>query len=212
MEEKSVLERTYALLWTLNMPIELLLEFEYSIIDCATLLIHVCWFEFNLNININLFRMSRETGRMVDGEMRTIWFIEDRKDKPREKSTRKKKLLIFSTSEVERIIKRRLFNVRAIAASPVQFLLIPQSTNEVWGQERTVSKKALLTAITGENPFSRTGDRKNEEYMDLYLQNIAAEGFQNPEIGEWSDYIPMEAPIIDYLAIDTKLATGWRYP
>ena len=212
MEEKSVLERTYALLWTLNMPIELLLEFEYSIIDCATLLIHVCWFEFNLNIDINLFRMSGETGRMVDGETRTIRFIEDRKDKPREKSTRKKKLLIFSTSEVERIIKRRLFNVRAIAASPVQCLLIPQSTNEVWGQERTISKKALLTAITGENPFSRTGDRKNEEYMDLYLQNIAADGFQNPEIGEWGDYIPMEAPIIDYLAMDTKLATGWRYP
>ena len=66
MEEKSVLEWTYALLWTLNMPIELLLEFEYSIIDCATLLIHVCWFEFNLNIDINLFRMSGETGGMVE--------------------------------------------------------------------------------------------------------------------------------------------------
>ena len=48
--------------------------------------------------------------------------------------------------------------------------------------------------------------------MDTYLWNAPESDLVITKLGTVKDYLPVNAPLLDYLATDTEGPTGWKYP
>ena len=48
--------------------------------------------------------------------------------------------------------------------------------------------------------------------MDTFLKQVPESDFLMTNLGPEKDYLPVQAPLLDYLNIETKGSTGWKYP
>ena len=48
--------------------------------------------------------------------------------------------------------------------------------------------------------------------MDKYLQETLESDLVIIKLGKVKDYLPVDAPLLDYLVTDTDGPTGWKYP
>ena len=48
--------------------------------------------------------------------------------------------------------------------------------------------------------------------MDKYLQEALESDLVITKLGKVKDYLPVDAPLLDYLVTDTEGPTGWKYP
>ena len=48
--------------------------------------------------------------------------------------------------------------------------------------------------------------------MDTFLKHVPESDFLMTNLGPEKDYLPVQAPLLDYLTIETKGSTGWKYP
>ena len=48
--------------------------------------------------------------------------------------------------------------------------------------------------------------------MDTYLKRVPESELFMTKLGSEKDYLPVQAPLLDYLTVETEGPTGWKYP
>ena len=76
--------------------------------------------------------------------------------------------------------------------------------------KKQISKFALLKKFVGYTP--KMGKNEDQECMEYYLDNVMEDGLQDLRVGEWKKFLPLRASLIDFLAVDLKEISGWKYP
>ena len=133
-----------------------------------------------------------------------------RKKEPFSETFRKLKYEKYNSQELEDAARSRMIKCRAEKSSSDQSFLIPQIGEAVWGDKKQISKFALLKKFVGYTP--KMGKNEDQECMEYYLDNVMEDGLQDLRVGEWEKFLPLGAPLIDFLAVDLKEISGWKYP
>ena len=107
-------------------------------------------------------------------------------------------------------IEHRIGRYREKRVDPSFSILIPNPSMKVWGEGRTFSKIDMVGACVGFKP--RINTKRDEFCMDKFLKKSKSELLMTPDIGSTRDYLPVGAPLLDYLVEDTKHIDGWKYP
>ena len=79
-----------------------------------------------------------------------------------------------------------------------------------WGDTREFNKVSLVSQIIGYKP--RINNKCDARCMDKYLQETLESDLVIIKLGKVKDYLPVDAPLLDYLVTDTDGPTGWKYP
>ena len=116
----------------------------------------------------------------------------------------------YSSSDLESSAKSVITKYRTEKSSVKQTLLIPPSEISCWGDKNLFSKFAIIKKLVGYTP--KMGCREDRDCMETYLDNIMEDGIQDLRVGNWNDFLPMGAPLLDFLAVDLKRIDGWKYP
>ena len=48
--------------------------------------------------------------------------------------------------------------------------------------------------------------------MDTFLKQVPESELDMTDLGLNQDYLPVQAPLLDYLTVETEGLTGWKYP
>ena len=107
-------------------------------------------------------------------------------------------------------IENRIGRYRERRVDPSFSILIPKPDVKTWGEERTFSKVDMIGACVGFKP--RINRKRDGFCMDKFLQRSRSDMLMVPDIGDLKDFLPVDAPLLDYLTEDTKCNDGWKYP
>ena len=58
----------------------------------------------------------------------------------------------------------------------------------------------------------RINTKDDERNMRLYLKKLFKDKLVTPRTGLDEEFMPMGAPLLDFLTVDTEGSTGWKYP
>ena len=108
------------------------------------------------------------------------------------------------------IIEKRWEELRSKPSNPEQAWLIPQPSRNSWGDTRDFNKVSLVSQIIGYKP--RINNKNDAECMDKYIREAPESDLGITKLGKVKDYLPVDAPLLDYLVTDTDGPTGWKYP
>ena len=59
---------------------------------------------------------------------------------------------------------------------------------------------------------TRINSKNDAKCMDTYLIDALGSELVITKLGSVKDYLPVEAPLLDFLATDIEGPTGWKYP
>lgn len=48
--------------------------------------------------------------------------------------------------------------------------------------------------------------------MEKYLSKVSRPGLDKPDLLQTQEFLPMEAPLLDFLVVDAKKIDGSKYP
>ena len=122
-------------------------------------------------------------------------------------------MLYFSsvdTDEFRKRIKERLIKQRSKEFNPSLSLLIPQEGEKIWGEKRKANKVEMLGQLIGYRHKMNTG--KDDIYMRKYLTKVSKTGLNKPDYLRTKEFLPIDAPLVDFLIEDTAGLDGWKYP
>ena len=78
------------------------------------------------------------------------------------------------------------------------------------GEKRVGSKVEMVAQIVGFRPKINTG--RDKSCMDVYLNRVSRSGLDMPTMMTQEQFLPAGAPLLDFLAYDTRKPEGWKYP
>ena len=58
----------------------------------------------------------------------------------------------------------------------------------------------------------KINNKNNAKCMNTYLLIAPESEVVMTKLGPLKDYLPVEAPLLDYLTVETEGSTGWKYP
>ena len=122
-------------------------------------------------------------------------------------------LYLFSGAgarEFKQRIETRWDEERAKTSSPSQTWLIPQPRSNSWGDTKLHNKVNLMKDMIGYKPRINTKD--DEKKIRLYLRKLLKDKLVIPKTGLNEEFLPMGAPLLDFLTVDTEGPSGWKYP
>ena len=122
-------------------------------------------------------------------------------------------LYLFSGAGAKKFkqrIETRWDEERAKTSSISQTWLIPQPRSNSWGDKQLHNKVNLVKDMIGYKPRINTKD--DERNMRLYLRQSFKDKLVIPKTGLNKEFLPMRAPLLDFLTVDTEGPTGWKYP
>ena len=114
------------------------------------------------------------------------------------------------TEEFRKRIKERLIKQRSKEFNPSLSLLIPQEGEKVWGEKRKANKVEMLGQLVRYRHKINTG--KDDIYMRKYLTKVSKMGLNKPDYLRTKEFLPIDAPLVDFLIEDTTGLDGWKYP
>ena len=117
---------------------------------------------------------------------------------------------ILEPEELEREIAERRERFRSLEYERSQSLLIPQVGDKTWGEKRTFSKVDMVGEITGFR--HKIGTKRDRHCMIKYLENVSSNRLNVPRFGDRRDFLPVGAPLLDYLENDISNSEGWKFP
>ena len=91
-----------------------------------------------------------------------------------------------------------------------QTWLIPQPKRSAWGDSKEFNQVNLVREMVRYKP--RINNKNDAKCMDTYLKDAPESELVITKLGSIDDYLPVEAPLLDYLATNTEGSTGWKYP
>ena len=68
----------------------------------------------------------------------------------------------------------------------------------------------MLKSLTGKTPNIAT--KNGATNMDLYLNKNNKSGIPDLRVGDWEDFLPAGAHLIDFLAVAIDQEATWKYP
>lgn len=89
-------------------------------------------------------------------------------------------------------------------------MLIPAQYPKVWGETRIANKIDMVGEVAGHTHRINTGG--DERYMSLYLNQVSPDGLDWPSRLTLDEFLPLHAPLLDFLVEDTKRTDAWKYP
>ena len=117
---------------------------------------------------------------------------------------------LLTAEDFRRNISRRTDEERAKEYTESMRLLIPQPEEMIWGERRAGSKAAMVGEIVGWTPRINTG--KDTVCMQRYITRVSKDGLDQPSFMRVRQYLPAEAPLLDYLVEEYEKVDGWKYP
>ena len=123
---------------------------------------------------------------------------------------RKKDFEFLSSEELEREARKRIREQRKLTVESAHKILIPQTEKIVWGDKQVINKLAIIRKIVGYTP--KINSYRDNTCMRDFLDQIRTDGIQDCRIGRWKEFMPNDAPVLDFLAVDATLSSGWTYP
>ena len=54
--------------------------------------------------------------------------------------------------------------------------------------------------------------RRDEECMAVFLDKVIVNGFQDPGLTPFKEFLPRSAPLVNFLSIGIHSGAGWKYP
>ena len=117
---------------------------------------------------------------------------------------------VLEPEEIEREIAERRERFRSMDYNRSQSLLIPQIGEKTWGEKRTFSKVGMVAGIVGFRHM--IGTKRDRHCMVKYLENVSSSRLNIPSFGERKDFLPVGAPLLDYLEDDISKSEGWMFP
>ena len=114
---------------------------------------------------------------------------------------------LLKAGDLEDEVKRRLELQRSKIATEQMSLLVSHGGEKVWGEKRVRSKVAQ---IVGFRHKINTG--RETSCMDVYLSRVSRSGLEVPTMMTQEQFLPAGAPLLDFLAYDTRKPEGWKYP
>ena len=88
---------------------------------------------------------------------------------------------------------------------PEQTWLIPQPSRSAWGDSKEFNKVTLMREMIGYKP--RINNKNNAKCMDTYLIDDPMSELMITKLGSVKDYLPVEAPLLDFLTTDIHRGT-----
>ena len=116
----------------------------------------------------------------------------------------------IGATKFKRIVEKRLDEERNKTSTPSQTLLIPQPSSSFWGDSKDYNKVNLVKNIKGYKP--RINTQNDEKKRRIYLEKSPKSELVIPKGGINKKYLPMGAPLLDFLAVETEGPAGWKYP
>ena len=117
---------------------------------------------------------------------------------------------LLKTADLERRVKRRLEQHRSKEATSFMSLLISQEGEKVWGEKRIGNKVNMVAQIVGFKHRINTG--RDQICMQRFLSRVSKSGLDMPTMLNLEQFLPVDAPLLDYLVYDTRKPEGWKYP
>ena len=121
--------------------------------------------------------------------------------------------LYFSTrgaDEFRETIEKRWRKLRSEPTRPEQTWLIPQPSRSTWSDSREFNKVNFVREMVGYRP--RINTKNSAKCMDTYLKGAPESELVMTKLGPVKDYLPVEAPLLDFLTVVNEGPTGWKYP
>ena len=88
-----------------------------------------------------------------------------------------------------------------------QSWLIPaHPTRSAWSNSREFHKVSLVKHIVGYKP--KINNQNDSKCMDIFLKRVPESELVMTNLGPDKDYLPAQAPLLDYLTVETKGSTG----
>ena len=116
----------------------------------------------------------------------------------------------MGANEFKQTVEKRWDEERNRISTPSQTWLIPHPKSSSWGDLKDYNKVSLVKNTIGSTPRINTkGDERN---MRIYLERSSKSELAIPKGGTNERYLPMGAPLLDFLAVEAEGPTGWKYP
>ena len=112
--------------------------------------------------------------------------------------------------EFRRSVEKRWDEESNRTFTPSQTWLIPQPRLNSWGDSKIYNKVNLVKDMKGYKPRINTKD--DERNMRTYLKKSPKDELVIPKAGLNEEYLPMGAPLLDFLTVETEGSAGWKYP
>ena len=117
---------------------------------------------------------------------------------------------LLKTADLERRVKRRLEQPRSRSVTNSMSLLVSHEGEKVWGEKRIGNKVDMVAQIVGFK--HRMNNGRDQICMQRYLTWVSKSGLDMPTMLNLEQFLPVDAPLLDYLVHDTRKLEGWKYP
>jgi len=117
---------------------------------------------------------------------------------------------LLTKEDFRRAVKERWTAERSIMYEERMRMLIPAQFPKVWGENRPANKIGMVGELVGRTHKINTGG--DERYMSQYLQRVSHSGLDCPGKLTLDEFLPLHAPLLDFLVEDTKRIDAWKYP
>ena len=117
---------------------------------------------------------------------------------------------ILRSGEFRRTIEERWEKLRKEPSIPEQTWLIPQPNRKAWGDSREFNKIYLVSQVMGYRHKINT--KSDAKCMNKYLLESLESELVITKLGNMQDYLPVDAPLLDYLATEAGGSVGWKFP
>ena len=120
-------------------------------------------------------------------------------------------VLYFSTGvadEFRETIKKRWKKLRSKTSTLEQRWLSSQPSRNAWSDSREFNKVNLVKVMVGYKPKIET--KNDVKCMDEYLRVAPESELVMTNLGQNNDFLPVWAPLLDFLTVDTKGSLRWK--
>ena len=91
-----------------------------------------------------------------------------------------------------------------------QQFLIPCPEDNSWGKDRVLNKERIVPEFVEFTPIMNK--RRDEECMTVFLHKVIVNGFQDPGLTPFKEFLPRSAPLVNFLSIGIHSGAGGKYP
>ena len=117
---------------------------------------------------------------------------------------------LLKTADLEDGVRRRIAEQRSKPVVEEMSLLLIHTGEKVWGEKRIGNKVAMIGQIVGFQPKINTG--KDQVCMQRYITRVSKTGLDMPTMLTLELFLPVGAPLLDFLIHNTRKLEGWKYP
>ena len=111
---------------------------------------------------------------------------------------------LLKTADLEDGVRRRIAQQGSRPVTEEMSLLLTHAGEKVWGEKRIGNKVSMEGQIVGFKPKINTG--KDQMCMQRYITRVSKTGLDMPTMLTLEQFLPVGAPLLDFLIHDNEKA------